>query len=142
MKIWLVDTNVIIDVLHADPVYGHASLTALETLAVEGELVINPLIYAELAACVEQKEWLDELVPPDIFRREAIPDEAAFLAGRAFRRYKQQGGTKRRMLADFLIGAHATVQSYGLVTRDRGYRKYFRVECYDPSAEGKGGLSP
>ena len=40
MKIWLVDTNVIIDVLHADPVYGHVSLTALETLAVEGELVI------------------------------------------------------------------------------------------------------
>lgn len=133
MKTWLVDTNIIIDVLHADPLYGHTSLAALETLGSQRELAINPVIYAELAACVEQKERLDELVPADLFRREAIPNEAAFLAGRAFRRYKQRGGAKRRMLADFLIGAHATVQSYGLVTRDRGYREYFQVECYDPS---------
>ena len=137
MKTWLVDTNVIIDVLHADPIYGSTSLAALETLSSEGELAINPVIYAELAACVEQKERLDELVPADLFRCEAIPDEAAFLAGRAFRRYRQQGGVKQRMLADFLIGAHATVQGYGLVTRDRGYRKYFRVECYDPSATSR-----
>ena len=136
MKTWLVDTNVIIDVWHADPVYGPTSLAALETLTVEGELAINPVIYAELAACVEQKERLDELVPADLFRREAIPDEAAFLAGRAFRRYKERGGAKPRMLADFLIGAHATVQGYGLVTRDRGYGRYFQVEFYDPSAEG------
>lgn len=134
----MVDTNVIIDVLHADPVYGYTSLKVLEKLSVAGELTINPVIYAELAACIEQKERLDELVPADLFRREAIPDEAAFLAGRAFRRYKQRGGGKRRMLADFLIGAHAAVQGYGLVTRDRGYKDYFQVECYDPSLEGNG----
>ena len=134
MKTWLVDTNVIIDVLHADPIYGRTSLAALEMLSSQGELVINPVIYAELAACVEQKERLDEFVPADLFHREAIPEEAAFLAGRAFRRYKQRGGAKRRMLADFLIGAHATVQGYGLVTRDRGCKDYFQVECYDPSA--------
>ncbi len=96
------------------------------------------MIYAELAACVEQKERLDQLVPVDLFHREAIPDEAAFLAGRAFRRYKQRDGAKQRMLADFLIGAHATVRGYGLVTRDRGYKKYFQIECYDPSAECRG----
>ena len=137
MKIWLVDTNVIIDVLHADPVHGRTSLAALETLSVAGELTINPVIYAELAAFIEQKERLDQLVPADLFHREAIPDEAAFLAGRAFRRYKQPGGVKQRMLADFLIGAHATVQGYGLLTRDRGYRDYFQVDCYDPSLEGR-----
>lgn len=134
----MVDTNVIIDVLHADPVYGYTSLEVLEKLSVAGELKINPVIYAELAACIEEKERLDELVPADLFRREAIPDEAAFIAGRAFRRYKQRGGGKRRILADFLIGAHAAVQGYGLVTRDRGYKDYFQVECYDPSLEGNG----
>lgn len=134
----MVDTNVIIDVLHADPVYGHTSLAALEKLSEEAELMINPVIYAELAACIEQKERLDELVPADLFRREPIPDEAAFLAGRAFRRYKQRGGGKRRMLADFLIGAHTAVQGYGLVTRDRGYKDYFQVEWYDPSSAGNG----
>lgn len=137
LKIWLVDTNVIIDVLHGDTVHGHTSLTALETLSITSELTINPVIYAELAAFIEQKERLDQLVPADLFHREAIPDEAAFLAGLAFRRYKQQAGVKPRMLADFLIGAHATVQGYGLVTRDRGYKDYFQVECYDPSLEGR-----
>jgi Predicted nucleic acid-binding protein, contains PIN domain len=128
-----VDTNVLIDVLHADPQYGKASLRTLETLAVQSILVINMIIYAELAAWIESKERLDAFLPEDLFRRESIPPDAAFLAGRAFRRYKEQRGAKRRMLADFLIGAHAAVRGYSLVTRDRGYARYFQVELIDPS---------
>lgn len=105
-KTWLIDTNV---------------------------LVINPVIYAEVAAWIDNKERLDSLLPEEIFRNEPIPADAAFLAGRAFRRYKERGGTKPRMLADFLIGAHAAVCGYGLVSRDRGYRRYFEVELLDPT---------
>ena len=133
VRAWLVDTNVLIDVLQADPLFGLRSLSALERLGAEGVLVINPVVYAELAAWIHSKERLDTLLPADLFRREALPIEAAFLAGRAFRRYKDQGGEKPRMLADFLIGAHAAVRGYGLVSRDRGYRRHFQLELLDPS---------
>lgn len=135
MQIWLVDTNVLIDVLQADTVFGPRSLAVLERIGADGVLVINPVVYAELAAWIESKERLDALLPVDLFRRESLPIEAAFLAGRAFRRYKDQGGEKPRMLADFLIGAHAAVRGYGLVSRDRGYRHHFQVELLDPSEE-------
>lgn len=135
MKTWLVDTNVLIDVLQADTVFGPRSLAALERVGADGILIVNPVIYAELATWIESKERLDTLLPEDLFRRESLPIEAAFLAGRAFRRYKDQGGEKPRMLADFLIGAHAAVRGYGLVSRDRGYRRHFQVELLDPSEQ-------
>jgi predicted nucleic acid-binding protein len=53
-----------------------------------------------------------------MFDREALPYEAAFLAGKAFQTYRQRGGTKRSSLPDFFIGAHAAVAGYSLMTRD------------------------
>jgi predicted nucleic acid-binding protein len=132
-KTWLIDTNVLVDVWQADVNFGPASLAVLERLGAANVLVINPVIYAEVAAWIDNKERLDSLLPEEIFRNEPIPADAAFLAGRAYRRYKERGGTKPRMLADFLIGAHAAVCGYGLVSRDRGYRRYFEVELLDPT---------
>jgi predicted nucleic acid-binding protein len=61
-----------------------------------------------------------------MFEREAIPYEAAFLAGKAFQIYRRRGGTKRSPLPDFFIGAHAAVARYRLLTRDVGrYRSYY-----------------
>jgi predicted nucleic acid-binding protein len=74
--------------------------------ATTGVLVINPVIFAEVAVMIDSLEELNVLLPETLFRRDPLPWEAAFLAGRAFRRYKQAGGGKRRMLADFFIGAH------------------------------------
>jgi hypothetical protein len=64
------------------------------------------------------------------------PQEAHFLAGRAWRVYRKQGGQRARILADFLIGAHAHVQASRLLSRDRGfYRKLFpKLSLMDPSA--------
>ncbi|MBF0369524.1 MAG: PIN domain-containing protein [Magnetococcales bacterium] len=135
MKSWLVDTNVLIDHFQGDTHFGERAREILGEIAESGELVINPVIYAELAGWFEAKEELDLLLPTDLFRHEPIPPTAAFLAGQVFRQYRQRGGQKKRMLADFLIGAHATVQGYGLISRDRGYGRYFRVEQLDPTAE-------
>jgi predicted nucleic acid-binding protein len=69
---------------------------------------------------------LEAALPKEMFNREPIPYEAAFLAGKAFLAYRQRGGTKRSPLPEFLIGTHAAVAGYQLMTRDTVcYRTYF-----------------
>ena len=123
----LVDTNVLLDVSTNDPEWGVWSSHALEQAADESTLVINPIIYAEVSIAYKQIEDLELSLPPAIFRRDALPYEAAFLAGKAFRKYKQRGGrSKLRPLPDFYIGAHAAVANFRLLTRDANrYRTYF-----------------
>jgi predicted nucleic acid-binding protein len=123
----LVDTNVILDVSTNDPRWGEWSASALASAADESILVINPIIYAEVSVAYKRIEDLESALPPAIFRRDALPYEAAFLAGKAFLRYKRGGGrSKLRPLPDFYIGAHAAVASFRLLTRDAArYRTYF-----------------
>lgn len=123
----LVDTNVLLDVATSDPKWADWSSSALEQAAEDSTLVINPIIYAEVSVAYRRIEELELALPPALFRREALPYEAAFLAGKAFLRYKQRGGrSKLRPLPDFYIGAHAAVAGFRLLTRDAArYRTYF-----------------
>lgn len=63
-----------------------------------------------------------------------VPRPALFLAGKAFVRYRRQGGTKTNVLSDFFIGAHAAVMGCPILTRDtRRYQSYFpTVEMFAP----------
>jgi hypothetical protein len=89
-------------------------------------LVINPIIYAEVSIGFERIEDLDGVLPADSFRRDPLPWEAAFLAGKCFLAYRRRGGSRRSPLPDFYIGAHAAVTGLPLLTRDaRRYRTYF-----------------
>jgi predicted nucleic acid-binding protein len=133
MDEWLIDTNVLIDVIGADPIFGERSLNTLTQLSKTGVLIINPVIYAEISALLDSIEEVDELLSPALFRREDIPWEACFLAGQSFRRYRNNKGRGKRMLADFLIGAHAAVAGFGLVSRDQSYHHYFNLNLIDPS---------
>ncbi len=130
---WLVDTNVLIGVIHDDPVFAEASVKALEACAESGMLVINPVIYAEVGAICDSLEELNSLLPTRLFRRDELVWEASFLAGQAFRRYRKNKGQKKRVLADFLIGAHASVAGFGLISRDEGHAKYFKLELLNPA---------
>ena len=88
--------------------------------------MINPVIYAEISVRYSRIEQLEEALPKNMIEREAIPYAAAFLAGKAFLTYRKHGGTKRSPLPDFMIGAHAAIEGYQLLTRDTGrYRRYF-----------------
>jgi predicted nucleic acid-binding protein len=133
MNGWLVDTNILLDIIGADARFGDRSRTVLEEQSESSVLVINPIVYAEVGALIDNREELDELLPLGLFRRDPLPYAAAFLAGQAFARYRRQGGNKKRMLADFLIGAHAAVADLGLITRDQGYARYFDIPIIDPS---------
>jgi predicted nucleic acid-binding protein len=122
----LVDSNVLIDIITDDPTWGGWSSHSLIEVADESVLVINALIYAEVSIGFDAIELLEEALPRDLYRREHLPFEAAFLAGKAFRRYRAAGGTRRSPLPDFYIGAHAAVAGHRLLTRDAArYRTYF-----------------
>lgn len=130
----LVDSNVILDVLTEDPTWCDWSADALAACADTAVLVIDPLVYAEVSVRFERIEELEEALPTEFFRREALPWEAAFLAGKSFLAYRRNGGARRAPLPDFYIGAHAAVRGYRLLTRDaRRYRTYFpRLEVLAP----------
>lgn len=122
----LVDSSVILDVVTDDPAWGRWSAGALARAGDEGQLVINPIVYAEVSVGFDQIEELDDAVPAGDFRREQLPYDAGFLAGKAFLAYRRRGGQKRSPLPDFYIGAHSAVRGYRLLTRDAArYRTYF-----------------
>ena len=97
------------------------------------------MVYAELSVRYGHIEDLDEFVGRAGLRREAMPTAALFLAGKAFRAYRQAGGSRTGVLPDLFIGAHAAVRRVPLLTRDLGrYRTYFpTVELIAPEA-GRG----
>ena len=121
----LVDSNVLLDILIPDPEWEEWSSAALAEVAESCLLAINPIIYTEVSIGFDRIEDLEAALPQD-FRREALPWDAAFLAGKAFLSYKQRSGSKTSTLPDFFIGAHAAVRGYTLLTRDAArYRTYF-----------------
>jgi predicted nucleic acid-binding protein len=131
----LVDSNVLLDLMTEDSRWFSWSAAAVESAADRFRLVINAIIYAEVSARYSRIEELDAALPKSIFEREAIPYEAAFLAGKSFLAYRRREGAKRSPLPDFFIGAHAAVAGYRLLTRDAGrYRTYFpKLSLITPS---------
>lgn len=126
MKPVLVDANVLLDIATEDRVWYEWSSSTLIDLSEQSILVINPLIYAEVSVGFEKIEELDEALPAHLYRRNLLPWEAAFLAGKSFYQYRKRGGVRRSPLPDFYIGAHAAIEDMILLTRDKNrYKTYF-----------------
>ena len=122
----IVDTNVLIDVLEDDPDWADWSIAQLRAQSKVHQLIVNPVIYAELSLAFSTVEALDEVIERLELRMLEIPKPALFLAGKAFAHYRRKGGVKNNVLADFFIGAHAAVSSLPLLTRDTTrYSRYF-----------------
>ncbi len=123
---FLVDTNVLLDLATNDPRWADWSQQALETAALAGPLLINPIIYAEFSIGFSRIEAVDAVLKTIGVAPVEIPLPALFLAGKAFVMYRRRGGASARVLPDFLIGAHAAVAELRLITRDVGrYRTYY-----------------
>ena len=122
----MIDSNVLLDLMTEDRRWFGWSAAAVERAANGFRLVINAIVYAEVSVRYSRVEDLEAALPREVIEREAIPYEAAFLAGKSFLAYRRRGGTKRSPLPDFFIGAHAAVAGYQLLTRDPArYRTYF-----------------
>ncbi|ETW98758.1 MAG: hypothetical protein ETSY1_17505 [Candidatus Entotheonella factor] len=122
-----VDTSVIIDILEPDPVYGPMSREALRTCLREGTVVASSIVWAEVATAYGQisQDAVDAMNELSI-GYVTIRQDSALTAAQHWFEYRQQGGRRERIVADFLIGAHAVVQCDRLLSRDRGfYRSYF-----------------
>jgi predicted nucleic acid-binding protein len=122
----LVDTCVLLDILTDSPEWARWSATTVAKARDEGDLVINPIIYAEVSAGFDRIEEVDAALPAGDFLREPLPYPAGFLAAKAFVAYRRQGGSRTSPLPAFYIGAHAAVSRYRLITRDAArFRTYF-----------------
>jgi hypothetical protein len=121
-----VDSNIILDLWDHDPVWESWSKSQILRLLPIEDLVINPVVYAEVSPRFNSSVRVDRAI--EILKLSLIdtPREAAFLAGKAFLKYRQQGGTKTKVLSDFFIGAHAAFLGAPLLTRDaRRFATYF-----------------
>ena len=133
--ITLVDSNVLLDIATDDPNWAAWSATALSRALDLGSVCVNPIVYAEVSIRFDRIEELDAFLPEPAFRRESLPYDAGFVAGKAFLAYRRRGGERATPLPDFYIGAHAAVRRYRLLTRDaRRYRTYFPTVELDAPA--------
>lgn len=120
------DSNVVLDVIAANPEWADWSARELEESRKGGVLVINPIVYAEISGRILDVGHLEQLLRQAAIEREGIPWAAAYLAGRAHYQYRRSGGERDRVLPDFLVGGHAAASGYRILTRDpRRYRTFF-----------------
>ena len=122
----LVDTNVLVDVLQDDPQWANWSIGQLRAQASIHQLVINPVIYAEISLSFSTLEGLDRAVSTLALELREVSRPALFLAAKAYAQYRRRGGSKLQVLPDFFIGAHAAVEGWPLLTRDASrFRTHF-----------------
>lgn len=132
-----VDTNVLLDVFGADSAFGERSARALRRCIEQGGVIACEVVWAETGASFPDRSKAEQALSR--LRIDFSPLEAStsLIAGEAWRIYRRAGGTRGRVIADFLIGAHAGQRSDRLLTRDRGfYRRYFKdLPVLDPSSD-------
>lgn len=130
-----VDSSVLLDVLSGDPAFGEASREALRSAYDAGALVASDVVWAEVRAYFASDAAFIEAMAALGIRFDPLTAEAAALAGRLWRDRRRSGAGRGRVVADYLVGAHALTRRIPLLTRDRGfYRLAFRgLRILDPS---------
>ena len=127
------DTNVLVALWDRDDTLNSAAQAALDDAFARGKLIISGAVFAELLAFPRRTEvFLDQFLKDTGITVDWTTDESIWrVAGKAFQKYanrrqEQKVGGPRRILADFIIGAHALEKGYSLLTLDDGiYRAAF-----------------
>ncbi len=135
-----VDTTVLIDVFEPDPTFGPRSRDALRAAITDGSVIACEMVWAEVVATFPSASEAEHALERLGITFTPISAGAAVAAGVSWRSYRRRGGPRTRLIADFLVGAHAKLQADRLLTRDRGfYRSYFKdLRILDPSVNAVG----
>jgi predicted nucleic acid-binding protein len=130
-----VDTSLLLNVLIPNPAFAEGSAVALDWAAAVGSLVICDAACAELCIHFPTQRECDDFLKSASIRVQWLSSASVFVASRAWRTCRSQGGKRTRILADFLIGAYAETQTNRLISRDRGFfRSLFpTLELPDPT---------
>lgn len=130
-----VDSSVLSDVFRPEPTFGPRSKAALHRCWTEGTLIACEVVWAEVVSLFSSADAAEETMNRLGVEFSSTDLRAALAAGSAWKLYRSRGGQRQRVIADFLIGAHALSQAERLLTRDRGfYRAYFsRLKVLDPT---------
>ena len=121
-----VDTNVLLDVFLQDEQHGAGSAQRLRSAYDRGAIIVCDLVYAELVPAFKERADLDNVLREIGATPSPIDTAIAHEAGTRWRRYRAPGGQRKRIIADFVIGAHALAAAETFLTRDRG----FYATCY------------
>lgn len=116
-----VDTSVLLDVFLPDEQYGRESQQRLRAAYDAGAVVVSDIVYAELTAAFPNRTTLDRALREINATTSPINTGIAFEAGVRWKRYRESGGPRTRIITDFLIGAHALAVADTFLTRDRGF---------------------
>ena len=119
------DTSVLVDVLWGDPNFAAGSRRALGEAARAGALIVSPVVVAELRQAYRSDDRVMELFSDLGIHVVPLETEDGLYAGAVHRRYRRAGGTRSRVVADFLIAAHARHRADRLIARDRGFFREF-----------------
>jgi predicted nucleic acid-binding protein len=130
-----IDTNILIDIFGSDPKFGISSAEALRQCLKAGNVCACEITWIETASLFQNEDIFLKNIQTLGIEFSNLEQESALKASEAWRQYRKNGGKRTRVVADFLIGAHALIQCDRLLTRDRGfYRSYFRaLKILDPS---------
>ena len=132
-----VDTSVLVDVFTANARHGPASRDALRRCRAEGSLIACEVVWAEVSAAFPTADGAADALRALEVGFDPLHEEGALAAGTAWRAYRADGGPRRRVLADLLVGMHALTRAERLLTRDRGfYRSVFtNLQILDAAQE-------
>jgi len=126
--IFAIDTNILLDVFLPDKRFAPESTELLKLAYNEGALIICDIVYAELVPQFGDRRSLDATLATINVSLSSLDADIAFLAGERWGHYRKSGGARKRIITDFLIGAHAAIKAERFLTRDRGFYKSFFPE--------------
>ncbi len=132
-----IDTNILIDIFGADPNYGGRSKEALRSSILQGSVIACEVVWAEVISVFPTGSMAQQALEDIGIGYSSLEADAAKKAGQLWKIYRDKGGKRTRMVADFLIGAHALHQADVLLTRDRGFYRLGipSLKIVDPSSQ-------
>lgn len=125
-----VDANVLLDIFTASDRHGPQSKERLAAAYDAGAIIVSDVVYAELVPAFRDRAALDSALLELGATLSPIDSSIAFEAGLRWKRYRAAGGPRNRIIADFLIGAHAMAVADVFLTRDRGFFSSYFPELH------------